>query len=178
MRSRRIVPMLVALGLVTIAGCGQPQRQSSGLTPAQPLQPIRYTQTGGLAGTSDQMIVSPDGTVAITGPLWGDRSGRLSPEQMSALPTAFQGWDALRDRYPAVPGVTDPFDLRLTYGGKTVLATDASDVPASFRRAQMVLDGLIRQFPANAATQPAPATPPAPSTTRTGDTVGMPARAR
>lgn len=160
MRSRRIVPMLVGLTLMTIAGCSQAQRQSSGLRPAQPLQPIRYTQTGGLAGTSDQMIVSPDGTVAITGPLWGNRSGRLSPEQMAALAAAFQGWDALGDHYPAVPGVTDPFNLRLTYGGKTVIATDASEVPESLKRAQTLLDHLIPQFPANAATRPTPATIP------------------
>ena len=122
MRSVRIVPMIAGLTLLTTASCGQPQRQSSGLRPAPHLQPVRYTQTGGLAGTSDQMIVSPDGTVAITGPLWGERSGRLSPEQMSALVAAFQGWEALGDHYPAVPGVTDPFEVWLTYGGKTVLA--------------------------------------------------------
>jgi len=154
MRSAR-TPVVIGLFLTAVWGCGQPQQQPPPhLTPAHPLQSIRYTRTGGLAGTNDRLIISPDGTAVATGPLWGNRSGRLTPEKIAAVAAALKGWDSVRGRYPAVPGVTDPFELSLTYGDKTVRATDVSDVPETFQRAQTLLDQLIPQLPV-AVTRPA-----------------------
>jgi hypothetical protein len=175
-RSRRTLPVLIALSLATIAGCGQSQQQQqqqqqrSGLAPAHSLQPIRYTRTGGFAGTHDQLVISPDGSIAVSGKTWGDRRGRLTTEQIAALADAFNGWDALRDHYPALPGVTDYFELTLTYGGKTVTAADISTAPTTFQRAQTLLDDLIRQLPPEppAETQPT-ASGPALPTSRSDD---------
>jgi hypothetical protein len=168
--------VLIGLALAAILGCSQPQQQSSRVTSAHALQPIRYTRTGGFAGTDDRLIISPDGTAVATGPLWGNRSGRLTPEQIAALAAAFDGWDKVRGHYPAVPGVTDPFDLSLTYGGKMVTATDVSDgFPDTFQRAQGLLDQIVHELP---ATVTRPATTLIPATTRTVDDLGMPARAR
>src|SRR3954468_17413680 len=128
-RSRRRLPVLVSVVLTIVAGCGQSQRsQSPRHTPTNALQPIRYTQTGGLTGTNDRLIISPDGTAVVTGTVWGNRSGRLSAEQIATLNAAFEGWERLRNKYRPLPGVSDAFDLSLTYGEKTVIATDVSDL--------------------------------------------------
>src|SRR5690242_21165890 len=113
-RCRRRLPGVIALLSAAIAGCGQQQQHSSRLAPAHSLQPIRYTRTGGFAGTHDELAISPHGAIVVSGKIWGNRSGQLTPEQVAALADAFKGWDTLRDRYPALPGVTDAFDLALT----------------------------------------------------------------
>jgi hypothetical protein len=63
---------------------------SSSAPPVQDaLTPIRYARSGGLAGMSDVLVVSPDGTVALTSrrPQL-HRTGRLTPAERAALVAA------------------------------------------------------------------------------------------
>jgi hypothetical protein len=59
-----------------------------------------------------------------------------------------EGWDKLDANYPA-PGPTADVPLtRITYGDKTVTASDAAPtLPEQFVRVRQRIEGLVRDLP-------------------------------
>ncbi len=81
---RRLVMLLLAAGLVSLAGCGQP-----GMTPQTnvptgiTLPPLTITRTGGIAGVTDTLQIEPDGAWTLT-----DRSGSATTGHLDAQTAA------------------------------------------------------------------------------------------
>ena len=122
---------------------------------------IAYHRTGGLAGTGDWIVISPDGQMKVSGRILGDYTVQLPEGTVGKLESRMQGWKKLKPNYPAERGVRDDFQIAIRYGGRTVVASDtARDVPAEFERARDMLEGLAHTLkPANATTT-TPSPPP------------------
>lgn len=111
-------------------------------------QPIGYKRTGGVAGSEDRIEVGPDGKIQVSGRLLGNTTGQLSEFQLMQLSRAFEGWDKLKENYPAPRNTADAFVVEITYGQKTVIANDAAEIPDAFKRARQRLEMITRDLPA------------------------------
>src|SRR5262249_8273161 len=104
--------------------------------------PILYHRTGGIAATNDRVVIWPDGFVDVTGKLMGDGTTRLPRERFDHLVSLLAGWDKLKDQYVA-SGVADAYTITISYGGKSIEASDlASDLPQQFRAAFTEIEAI------------------------------------
>ena len=119
---------LVLVGLVALAavsGCGDDAQLAGDLT---------YTRGGGIVGSSDRLVVRPDGTARLETRGAGTRTLKLSDAELSELAAELR-----RANLPSLPAtsVADPpapdaFAHRVVYRGTTVTADDPS-MPAELR---------------------------------------------
>jgi hypothetical protein len=144
MTHRRLLLFLATLLAAVSASCAKKPD-----LPAPPeLKPIEYRRSGGFAGTKDRISVAADGSVQVGGFLLGNRRGKLSDKQRATLAEAFADWEALQAEYPPPPETVDAFEVTITYDGKSVMATDATDdLPETFERARKALEAIARSLP-------------------------------
>ncbi|HEX2974070.1 MAG TPA: hypothetical protein VHP11_17185 [Tepidisphaeraceae bacterium] len=144
----------VVMGGVVLSGlaCAPEERLTveQGRTDAmKAFQPIGYKRTGGIAGAEDRIEVGADGKIQVSGRLLGNTTGQLSEFQLMQLSRAFEGWEKLKDNYPAAKSSADAFVVEITFGQKTVHVSDAAaEVPESFKRARQKLEMITRDLPA------------------------------
>jgi hypothetical protein len=114
--------------------------------------PILYHRTGGIAGTDDRVVIWPDGVVQVEGRQLVPASTRFAGERFNRLRHLLDGWSSLKDQYLA-SDVADAYTITISYGGKSVVASDlAPDLPETFR----LVFGEIETIAAEAATPPTP----------------------
>jgi hypothetical protein len=141
---------LLAVICWAATGCGGNGRQEpeAPFDPQQALKDfggISYRRTGGFAGTEDQITISPSGSVETTGRFLGKRQGQISEFQVMQLVRLLEGWEKLRDEYPAPAGSADAFEHEIEYRGKKVRASDANrQTPEQFTRLRDRLEALTR----------------------------------
>jgi hypothetical protein len=118
---RRVGFSAVVATVALLAGCGGTGESGTNPSPSSPepspsppsssaqpapgaLAPIRYARSGGLAGMSDVLVVSPDGTVSLTSrrPQL-HRTGRLTAAERAALVAAIPSARAATPRAPGDP---------------------------------------------------------------------------
>ena len=140
--------MLVLWMGVVMGACGG-KRVDPDREPLQPFQAVTYIRTGGLAGAEDRLMIAEDGTVTTSGRLFGNGSSKLTEFQLLQLARIFEGWERLEANYPAPPEARDAFTVAITFGTRTVTATDASaNVPPLFQTARQRLEQIARTLPA------------------------------
>jgi hypothetical protein len=145
-----LIGLLMVAGLASCKGARPPEGERG---PLQPFQAVTYVRTGGLAGADDRITITTDGTITTSGRLIGSSSGKLSEFQLMQLARVFEGWTKLQAEYPAPQGARDAFQYAITFGDKTVAASDASSlVPEQFITARQKIEQLARNLP---ATRPA-----------------------
>jgi hypothetical protein len=152
------------VALVCLPGCAHHgARQATSPAPpqaaTQPAQtfPILYHRTGGIAGTDDRVVIWADGVVQVQGRLLVPATTRLADDRFIKLHKLFDGFSHLKDRYIA-SDVADAYTITISYGGKSVEATDlAPDLPSQFRQ----IFGEIETIAGEAAAGPAPVPPDA-----------------
>jgi len=139
-------PLLLATTLSACAGRGR--EEDSAIPATQPSDAvIVYNRMGGLAGTADWIVISPDGQMKVSGRILGDYTVQLPEGTVAKLEARMQGWRKLKRDYPAEKGVRDDFRITIRYDGRTVTASDAArDVPPEFRRAADMLEGLAHKL--------------------------------
>lgn len=127
------MPMLVLFAalLLAAAGCGDEEPPAGDPAAAETLgAEVRYTRSGGIAGTHDVLVVRPDGTGELT-----DRRGQARPievpaEQMQDLARAVAA--AELDEVPAdstgAQPAPDAFVHTLEHAGRKI-RTDDPNVP-------------------------------------------------
>jgi len=114
--------------------------------------PILYHRTGGIAATDDRVVIWPDGVVQVEGRVLVPANTRFATERFNKLHALLSGWPKLKDQYLA-EGVADAYTITITYGGKSVEASDLSpDLPQRFRD----VFGEIETIAGEAATPPTP----------------------
>ena len=88
-------------------------------------------------------------------------AAHLTPQQITALAKAFQGWKDLQALYPGDWTIL----IQITYDGYMVESHDLTQAPANYVAAKALLDDIAHQVML-ASTRPAPpppASPPAPA---------------
>jgi hypothetical protein len=106
---------------------------------------VTYRRSGGIAGAEDRISIASDGSIETSGRFLGTRRGRISEFQIMQLVRLLEGWEKLREQYPAPSGTADAFEHEIEYRGKRVQASDASrEMPEQFRRVKDRLEGLTR----------------------------------
>lgn len=143
MQARKVVAMLLVLGVLGLSGCG-PERTFP--PPAPTLADewtMRLAQTGGFAGVSLLVQVTSDGSVSAEDRRTG-RSAmlRLSPEELAEL-------EALRQALPSQPMGRLPsvcadcfiYDLEVVSSTRT-LRVQADDTTLASSGAQSLIEYL------------------------------------
>jgi hypothetical protein len=114
---------------------------------ARTVQPITYKRT--VAGAQDTITIAQDGAIQTSGRTFGKAEGKLSEFQMLRFARLFENWDKLQDNYPAQKGVPDAGTVAISYGQKTVAASEAAkNLPDQFIQARQRLEALPRELPA------------------------------
>src|SRR5688572_8034993 len=93
---------------MALAGCAssratsraQSEDSSSSRDTKPTAQPILYHRTGGVAGTSDRVVIWPDGFVEVHGKLLADSAASLPKDRLDNLVAMFADWEKLKDEYP------------------------------------------------------------------------------
>jgi len=78
---------------------------------------VKYTLSGGFAGFMDTVTVHSDGTVTVTNPVVGERTGTVTPDQLQRIENLLANWCDL----PAVEAVGGCCDLlfhSIEYNGR------------------------------------------------------------
>jgi len=150
MSRRALIVALVFLGLVCGISCG-PKEQSTveqdRQAVARTIQPVSYKRSGGR--NNDLISIAQDGVVRCTGATFGSAGGKLSEFQMMRLARLFDGWEKLADRYSGPAGAADAASIEITYGPKSVVASEsATGLPEQFLQARHRLESLARELPA------------------------------
>jgi hypothetical protein len=152
-RTRVLSP---GVAMMLLCGCTAPPAAAPATTPttqaavaAAKLLPVSMLrQRTGVRNDELRITVEPSGAYLIQrrggGGANSSTRGTLSPQQQRSLAAAFAGWDQLATVYPRT-GVTDEeFQIEITYGGKTVVASDAAlDLPPKFRAVFRQLNDLL-----------------------------------
>ena len=143
---------LVLTGLVLLAalgGCGggdeEAEAPGGGDGGGARLEgPLTYTRGGGIAGRSDRLVVRPDGSGTVTTRQGGERSVKLTPEQLTEVADELRRAKLaeLPERSVADPPAPDAFAHRVVYGGVTVTADDPS-MPTQLRGLVGALGRLV-----------------------------------
>lgn len=145
--------VLLAAVLVGQAGCRKPdvmRQEANRVAIVARIQPVKYVRTGGASGPGDTITIAQDGTIQTSGRLVGNATAKLSEFQLMQVARVFDGWEKLKDSYPAPDGAREPFTLSITYGAKTVTVSDgAKGVPDQFALAQDKLESIARDLPAS-----------------------------
>jgi len=102
--------------------------------PSNATFPILYHRTGGIAATDDRVVIWPDGVIQVVGRQLVPVNRQLAAERFARLYSLLSGFENLKDKY-LTAGVADAYTITITYGGKTIEATDLSpDLPDQFRQ--------------------------------------------
>ena len=132
---------------------------SATTSPSAKTFPILYHRTGGIAATDDRVVIWPDGVIQVQGRQLVPANRQLAEGRFARLHSLLSGWDRLKDQYLTV-GVADAYTITITYGGKTIEATDLSpDLPEQFRQ----IFGEIETIAGEAASGPTPVDNSAPT---------------
>jgi hypothetical protein len=116
------------------AGMKSPNSSATATTAPSKIFPILYHRTGGIAATDDRVVIWPDGVIQVVGRQLVPVNRQLRDERLAHLRSLMDGWDKLKDRYLS-SGVADAYTITITYGGKTIEATDLSpELPNQFRQ--------------------------------------------
>jgi hypothetical protein len=96
--------------------------------------PILYHRTGGIAATDDRVVIWPDGVIQVVGRQLVTVNRQLPTDRFAHLRALMAGWKNLKDQYLS-SSVADAYTITITYGGKTIEATDLSpELPNQFRQ--------------------------------------------
>ncbi len=108
----------------------------------QPVLPIEYTRTGGIAGFNDHLKIDANGHGTLT-----RRSGvfdfELTADELGRLQAILRDADlAMIPENPSKPPVPDEFGYLLTYQGRTIKTSDTA-MPEKLRPVIAWLNHLI-----------------------------------
>ena len=133
--------ILVALALLALGVFSAGPRAAS----PTPAARITYTGTGGIAGISDRLVVSPRGRAVLTvsrGPRTYRRTLSHAAHQRLLRLVAGARLAQLRARYAPATPVADGIDHTLTFHGRTVTVLQGATVPKALSRALAALAAL------------------------------------
>ena len=106
------------------------------------LMPITSMRTGGLAGDTRTITVTPGGWLTASGRFAPSGARQLTADDRARLRRAFDGWGALQSRYESQHMISDGFTFGLAYGDKQVQSETGADPPELFRAAVELLEAL------------------------------------
>jgi hypothetical protein len=150
-------PFCMSMAVLLVTGCATPPPAAPATRPSTQIAtaPAKLGAvsmvrlgTGGRRGDELRITVEPSGEYLIQRRGGGGASsstrGTLTPQQLQSLTAAFTGWEQLETVYPRT-GVTDEeFQIEITYGGKTVVGSDAAlNLPRNFRAVFRQLNELL-----------------------------------
>lgn len=145
-RRRRRVAFATRLGSVALAlvivGCSESEAPA---TPASSASTrIEYTQSGGIAGFADRLVVSANGKAVLTTKR-ATFQRSLSSKEHRRLVRAVAGahLERLRRRYAPTKPVADGLERSLTFRGRTVVVADGASWPRGLSRALDALAVLV-----------------------------------
>lgn len=148
---RRSLFLSFAVGLsLAVVSCGPHEKvaveqERSAVVGA--IQAVTYKRI--IGGSEDTIFVARDGAVVCSGKSLGKAQGTLSEFQMMRLARLFEGWDRLQDHYPAPENSPEAASIQITFGTKTVTASEAAkNLPGHFIEARRRLESLPKELPA------------------------------
>ena len=107
---------------------------------------VRYDVGGGLAGTSDRLVIDTDGSAHQVGDRSGDQHFTVPSKQLRALKRELKAarFPSLKRRYqPALP-VFDGTTQTVRYNGRSVSIYTGADIPARLSRVIRRLGRIMR----------------------------------
>ncbi|MEI5006016.1 hypothetical protein RB196_00370 [Streptomyces sp. PmtA] len=109
---------------------GPPAATPSATTPAEASALVTFTESGGIDGRHDSVVVYDDGTYVLVAPGRKNRPGRMSPAALAELRTALDELDFSRlPTRPTGPPIMDGLTRVLVHDGHTSV-DDGTDIPA------------------------------------------------
>ncbi|MFG3308760.1 hypothetical protein [Streptomyces wuyuanensis] len=107
-----------------------PAATPSATTPAEVSALVTLTESGGIDGRHDSVVVYGDGTYLRVAPGRKDRPGRMTPAALAQLRKALDGVDFSRlPTRPTGPPIMDGLTRVLVHDGHTSV-DDGTDIPA------------------------------------------------
>ncbi|MFD9217417.1 hypothetical protein ACFVY9_30815 [Streptomyces sp. NPDC059544] len=112
------------------ATSGPPASTPSATRPAEASALVTFTESGGIDGRHDSVVVYDDGTYVLVAPGRKNRPGRMSPAALAELRTALDELDFSRlPTRPTGPPIMDGLTRVLVHDGHTSV-DDGTDIPA------------------------------------------------
>ena len=150
LKTMRIGPVVMAMALLVLAGCGGDEAEAPGGGgddggAARLEGPLTYTRGGGIAGRADKLVVEPDGSATLATRQGGERRFRLTDAELAGLAEELRRANLaeLPERSVSDPPVPDAFGHRIAYGGVTVTADDPA-MPEELSPLAARLGGLVQ----------------------------------
>jgi len=107
---------------------------------------VRYDVGGGLAGTSDRLVIDTDGAAHQVGDRSGDQRFTVPAKQLRALKRELRAarFRSLKRRYQPELPVFDGITQTVRYNGRSVSIYSGADIPARLSRVIRRLGRIMR----------------------------------
>ena len=145
---------MIGLMMLLTAGCANNGGSTGGNAskPAPETQPVIalrselvYTRTGGFMGTSERVVIQPDGGLDASGKFLGQHAGKLSAAQLAELVGLLRDWPMVQVDGQTPQGAADYFVLSITYAGKTLKWTSVTPgVPDELTRLARAIEEMAK----------------------------------
>jgi len=134
----------IAAAVAILAGCGDGATEQASAPVSSQGALVAYTRSGGIAATTQHMVVQPDGSaiVRVEGPGNVDADFKLSDPQLAELKSALGA--ATLDGEAEPTGCADCYTYTITADGSTA-SFDETQIPPGTQHLVSLLEAIVER---------------------------------